>query len=534
VFAIYSPALRAGFIWDDAAHVTRQALRSFGGLWRIWFEPGATQQYYPLLHSFFWLEHRLWGDAALGYHLVNIALHTLAAGLLALLLRRLGIPGALLAAFVFALHPLQVESVAWISEQKNTLSTIFYLGAALTYLRFDVRRDWSAYVCALGLFVLALFTKTVTATLPAALLVVLWWQRGRLSWRRDVLPVIPWFALAASAGIFTAWVERKLIGAEGVAFDFTLLQRCLLAGRVVWFYFGKLLWPANLTFNYPRWSIDPGSLLQWLPLLATLAVLVISWRLRTRSRSPLAVALLFGGALFPVLGFFNVYPFQYSFVADHFVYVASIPVAIAVGATLTSIRGRLGGTPLPLVFLGSLGLLSWQQAHSYRDDETLFRTTIAGNPQSWFAHNNLGELLMKSPATLPEAITHLERAVALHPDYPEALNNLGLALTRAKQASNALPHLEKSLRLKPGLYQTHNNLGIALASLGRGEEAARAFQQAAALNPTHPNLHENWAKALLLLGRRAEADEHFALAARLRADAAALTPNPPTSPPKSP
>lgn len=511
----YLPAVRAGFIWDDDAHVTAPALRSWTGLGRIWSDLGATQQYYPLLHSAFWLEHRLWGGAPLGYHLTNLVLHAGVAILLVLVLRRLAVRHALLAGLIFAAHPVHVESVAWISEQKNTLSAVFSLGAALAYLHFDPGRRARFYALALALFILGLLAKTVTATLPAALLVIVWWQRGRLDWRRDILPLVPFFALGAAGGLFTAWVERAIIGAEGAAYDLTLLQRTLLAGRALGFYAAKLVWPADLTFIYPRWEIDPRSAADWLPLLAVAGLLGGLFRIRRRSRAPLAVALLFGGTLFPALGFFNIYPFQYSYVADHFQYLASVPLIAAAAAALPSGRQSV----LPLFLLGGLGVLTWQKAHEYRDSETLFRATIARNPAAWMAHNNLGDLLMKSPATLPAAISHLERAVALHPDYPEALNNLGLALTRAGRAQDSLPHLEKSLRLKPSLYQTHNNLGIALASLGRVEEAVRAFERAAALNPTLPNVHENWAKALVLLGRRAAAAERFAEAERLRARA---------------
>ncbi len=214
VLLVYQPAWQGGLIWDDDAHVTRPELRSWGGLYRIWFDLGATQQYYPLLHSLFWIEYKLWGDATLGYHLVNILLHATAAVMAAAVLRRLKVPGAYLAAAIFALHPVQVESVAWITEQKNTLSAVFYLAAAMLYLRFDQTRKTPLYAGALALFVICLLSKTVTATLPAALLVIFWWQRGRLSWERDGLPLIPFFILGAVAGLFTAWVERTLIGAE--------------------------------------------------------------------------------------------------------------------------------------------------------------------------------------------------------------------------------------------------------------------------------------------------------------------------------
>jgi len=178
VFAAYFPALNGGLIWDDAAHITPPELRSVLGLWRTWFELGATQQYYPVLHSAFWFEHRLWGDATVGYHLLNVLFHGTAACLVAVILRRLAVPGAWLAAAIFALHPVHVESVAWMSEQKNTLSAVFYLSAALVYLHFDQKRRPALYGLGLGLFALGLMTKSVIATLPAALLVILW-RRAR-------------------------------------------------------------------------------------------------------------------------------------------------------------------------------------------------------------------------------------------------------------------------------------------------------------------------------------------------------------------
>jgi protein O-mannosyl-transferase len=517
-FLVYLPALGAGFIWDDDAHVTAPALRSWSGLSRIWFEVGATQQYYPLLHTAFWIEHRLWGSAPFGYHLVNILLHVGVAATFGLVLRRLTVPGWYLAATVVALHPVHVESVAWISEQKNTLSTLFYLGAALVYLRFVDERKRSAYLAASVLFGLALLTKTVTATLPAALLVVLWWRRGRLRWRKDVLPLIPWLLLGATAGLFTAWIERTHIGALGPEFELSLAERCLIAGRVVWFYLGKLLWPVNLTFNYPRWEISASSAWQWLPLSAALAAGAALWHHRKPHRAPLAAALIFVGSLFPVLGFFNVYPFRYSYVADHFQYLASLSVIAFIAAGWTRLPFTLSfKSVVAAAVLIALGAQTSRQAGTYLDSETLFRATLARNPSSWLAHNNLGQELQTKRRRVSEAIAHFEQALELQPDYPEARNNLGLALTQVGRSADAIPHLEEAVRLKPSLYQGFNNLGIALASSSRAEESLEAFARAAALNPQLPNIRENWAKALLLLGREREAAEHFAAAAQLRA-----------------
>lgn len=519
VFVAYGPAWRAGFVWDDDAHITASALRSWSGLGRIWSEPGATQQYYPLLHSVFWFEHRLWGDAALGYHLANFSWHALAAVLAGLLLQRLAMPGAWLAAFLFALHPVQVESVAWITEQKNTLSTVFYLAAALAYLRFDGSRLRRDYFLALSFFVLGLLTKSVVATLPAALWVMLWWRRGKLSWRADILPLVPWLLLGMSAGLFTAWVETSFVGADGAEFVLSPLQRTLLAGRVVWFYLGKLCWPVQLTFIYPRWTISPEHVADWLPLAGCVAITLLFWAGRGRSRAPLSAWLFFVGTLFPVLGFFNVYPFRYSFVADHFQYLASLGLfaLAASGVTTFSIRwGRWSVVSLVAVMMVALGALTWRQSRDYRDAATLYRATIERNPKAWMAWNNLGKELMGDPAHRSQSIACFEQALELHPDYYEAENNLGLALTQARRATEAIPHLEAALRLKPASYQTCNNLGIALASAGRASESLALFHRAAELNPTLPNIEENWGKALRLLGREPEAVIHFARAAQLR------------------
>jgi hypothetical protein len=242
----YWPALQGALLWDDERHVTRPDLQSLHGLWRIWSELGASQQYYPVLHSAFWIEHCIWGDSVLGYHLVNVLLHSVSAYLVMRIMRRLSLPGAWLGGLIFALHPVCVEAAAWISEQKSTLSAVFYLAAALVYLDFAQLDNYGLdyhdtrgkrrYWLAAALFVLALASKSVTATLPAVLLVIIWWRRGRLEWKRDVLPLLPWFAVGAPAGLFTAWVERTIIGANGAVFALTLPQRFLLAGRVIWFY----------------------------------------------------------------------------------------------------------------------------------------------------------------------------------------------------------------------------------------------------------------------------------------------------------
>ena len=501
--AAYSPALRGGLLWDDDFHVTRPELQPVHGLERIWFEMGATAQYYPVLHTAFWVEHRLWGDATLGYHLVNVLLHAFSAGLFILILRRLAIPGAVLAGFIFALHPVAVESVAWISEQKNTLSTACYLVAALAYLRFDRDRRPAWYLAALGCFLLALLSKSVTATLPAALLVVFWWQRGWLSWRRDVAPLLPWFVLAAAAGLFTAWVERRYIGAHGAAFALSFGERCLLAGRISWFYLGKLLWPANLVFIYPRWMVSAGEAWQYLFPLALVGLFLGLWRLREWSRAPLAAGLLFVGTLFPALGFFNVYPFIFSFVADHFQYLASLGI-IALAASAAARRQGAAGRVAALGLLAVLGLLTWRQSRIYRDAATLYRATIERNPGCWMAYTNLGTLLME--AGQPQAsLGYFDRALQLKSDSAEEHVDRGDALRALGRPSEAIDDYAAALRLRPRYPEALYNEGVILAALGRREEAIAAYRAAVELRPGYAEAHNNLGNVLREDGRVPEA-----------------------------
>jgi protein O-mannosyl-transferase len=526
VLVAYAPALRSGFIWDDhPGHVTRPDLQSVSGLGRIWFEIGATQQYYPLLHTAFWLEHRLWGETASAYHLLNVLLHATAACLVGVLLRRLRVAGAAIAALWFAVHPVTVDSVAWISEQKNTLSTVLYLCAALAYVRCagldsEVQSSSTgrpaprggAYWLSLGLFVMALATKTVTATLPAALLVILWWRRGRVTWR-DIAPLVPWFVLSVAAAIVTSSVERSLIGAQGADFGLGPVERVLLAGRAFWFYLAKLIWPADLAFIYPRWTIAAGAAWQFIfPIAAVALLAVLAWRAR-RVRGPVAALALFGGSLFPALGFVNVFPFIYSFVADHFQYLASI-AALALGAAGLA---RLGGRATHAIALSLVALfaaLTWQQSTTYRDAITLYTTTLARNPACWMAHNNLAIALVDAGRGA-EALPHYEEALRLRPRYAEAENNFGYALTALGRAAEGIPHLERALALQPNYAEAQNNLGVAYMALNRPVDGAQAFEKALQLKPNYPVAHVNLGLAFAASGNTADAVVHFARAAEL-------------------
>ncbi len=534
--ACYWPVIRGGMLWDDQAHITSPELRSWPGLLRIWLDPHATQQYYPVLHSAFWLEWRLWGEATIGYHLVNILLHALSCCLLALVLQRLRFRdgGAILppaagwlAALLFAVHPVCVESVAWISEQKNTLSLVFYLLAGLAWLDFHATRKPRAYAKALLFFVLALGTKTVTATLPAALLVILWWQNKELHWRRDIRPLVPWFLLALTSGLFTAWVERKLIGAEGAEFDLSFYERVLLASRIVWFYFAKLVWPANLMFVYPRWDVAEAVSHWMVYLLAAIGTTALLWFLRRRSRGPLAAWLFFVGSLFPALGFLNVYPFIFSFVADHFQYLAAMGLlaGCATGIVLVVAKAPAGVHGIGGFFCGVLVVvlagLSHRQSRMYRDGETLYRETIARNPACWMAFNNLAVELVKSPAGVEEGIAYYEAALKIRPDYPEAHNNLAVELAKMPgRKSEAIAHYEQALRIRPDYAEAHGNLAVELGQQpGRESAALEHYGQALRLKPNYPELHYNLANLLARMpGREPEALTQYEQALQLNPD----------------
>jgi protein O-mannosyl-transferase len=498
----YFPAWTGKPIWDDNAHITQPELRSAHGLVEIWSRLGATQQYYPLVHSVFWVEQKLWGDSVLGYHLVNILLHALGAVVLFQILLRLKVPGAWLAAGLFALHPVQVESVAWISELKNTLSGLFFFCSILFYLKFDETRNRVSYVASLVLFLFGLMCKTVIAPLPAIVLVVLWWRRGRLRPREDVVPLLPFFGLGLGAGLFTAWVERNFVGAQGTAFQLSILQRCLIAARDFWFYLFKLLWPAKLTFIYPRWQISGAVWWQYLLPLALVALVALIWRLRKNSRAPLAATLVFLGLLFPALGFINVYPFIYSFVADHFQYLAcAAPLTLfAVGVTmaLDSIApGKVFLRPAisTLLFL-TLGLLSWRQCRDYRDIETLWRTTIARNPDSWMAYSNLGSFLVGRGGA-NEAITDFRKALEIWPNQSKDHNNLGNALVQKGRIAEAMEQFQTALRISPDDPDTESNIGAALLQQGDADEAISHLRRAVEKWPGHAQAHINLGNAFL-------------------------------------
>jgi tetratricopeptide (TPR) repeat protein len=521
--AAYLPTTKCGFIWDDDDYVEKnQTLRTLGGLSRIWFELGATRQYYPLVFTTFWVEYHLWGLHPLGYHLVNILLHAAAAVVLWRVLRLLELPAAWLAAALFALHPVQVESVAWITERKNVLCALFYFASAYAFLRFQgsAPRPTKLYALALLAFLAALLSKTVACSLPAALLLVCWWKRGRLS-LRDLWATAPFFLLGITFGLLTVYMEKHHVGARGEEWNLSLLQRVLLAGRILWFYAGKLIWPHPLVFIYPRWRIDPAQGWPYLYSVTALAVVVLLWLYRRRlGRGPLAAVLFFAGTLFPALGFFDVFPMRYSFVADHFQYLACVgllALIAAAGQTIGRNLARWGPqamTVLAVLVLGALGVVTWRQQSAYRNGESLWRDTLRKNPQAWMAHNNLGTLL-QSRGKHEEALEQYRRLLEIKPDSADGYSNTALSLSSLGRIEEASAYYRRALDLDPTLAVAHTNLGNILQGEGRLDEAVEQYRQAVRYRPNLSEAVFNLANALLKQRKYAEALEQYSRALQL-------------------
>ena len=536
----YIPAIKGGFIWDDPEYVINNpTLRSLEGLGKIWF--GITQtssdsfrlrcetpQYYPLVFTTFWIEYHLWELDPMGYHIVNMLLHATSALLLWLLLARLSVPGAFAAALIFALHPVNVESVAWVTERKNVLSLLLYLLSASAYLRFalpnlsssnaetpDKDRCPLPYYClALVLFICALLSKTVTCTLPAALALILLWKKRPLGWR-DLTPLVPFFAFGILLGLNTVFMERTHVGAQGEEWSLTFLERCLLAGRIPWFYAWKLVWPLNLVFIYPRWEINAGVWWQYLFPAATCLSVLALWLSRRRfGLGPLVAVLFFLGTLVPALGFFNVYPMRFSYVADHFQYLAGTGlITLIASSAVVAIRRLMPESRLfaPTALATAalfLGCLTWNQGAIYKDQVALWRDTLAKNPSAWIAHSNLAEILV-AQGDVKGAIRHCTAALKLKPDLPEAHGNLANAYYHLRRYDEAMDHYEEVLRLEPENVRAMNNMAATLEARGDLEGAVAQYHEAIRVAPDYANAHYNLANTLRKQGKIEEAVEHY-------------------------
>ena len=557
----YVPALSGGFVWDDVIFSEEPAIHAVSGLKSIWFSPADIRNeghYWPLVYTSFWLEHQLWGLWPAGHHAVNIVLHVLNCLLLWRLLERLRVPGAVVIAAVFAVHPVHVESVAWIIERKDVLSALCYLSAVLVWVRFVEEPRPARYTLALLLFAGGLLSKSVVVTLPAALLVWHWWQYGRITWT-DVTRLAPLVAIAVG---ITAADLSYYTSREPLDLGYTLAERVLIAGRALWFYVGKLLWPADLAVIHPLWEIDAGNLRAWAYPVAAAALAAGLWLARRRiGRGPLAGVLYFAVTLAPVLGFVDYGYMQFSFVADRFQYLAGIGVlAVLIGGAAHGLgrlpeeyrRGaRWSGAVAVVALVVVLGALTWRQAGIYRDDVTLFSHVVAHNPQARDAHLNLGVALFKANR-FDEGLEAGRIALRQRPDSIKALTAVGRGLIAVGRPDEAEELLRRAVRLDPRDTRSRQNLaeslrkqerfveavewyravlaiddefappyagmGIALFGARRYEEAIAALERALSLDPRLPTaaaLHLYLGRAARELGRFDEAAGHLQRAAEI-------------------
>jgi tetratricopeptide (TPR) repeat protein len=550
VFISYARVFNAGFIWDDESHLTRNpCVVGPLGLKEIWTSARAV--YYPLVLTTFWTVHRFAGLSPRPYHLLNVFLHAGSAVLLWQVLRQLNVRGAWLGAALWALHPVMVQSVAWVTELKNTQSGFFYLSSIFCFLKWDerlrIRRilrikkgtaeqdravsrpPWRLagngyfliwFALSLSFFILATLSKPSVVMLPVVLALCLWWRTGRIYWR-DIAALAPFVLISALASVWTIVEQKFHAGAIGVEWAQTWPERLIIAGRAIWFYMAKLAWPYPLIFIYPRWKINSSQLIAYLPLVAALGGLLVLWLIRAKwSRTVFFAAAYYVVSLFPVLGFFSVYFFRYSFVSDHFQYLASMgPLALAsagivTGCSRLAASRWLSGLPsilwhgavvrTPLVgicgvLLLSLVFLTWRQTAVYHNLVTLYTGTLTKNPGCWMAHYNLG-IALNNQGKTDEAIAHYREAIELRPSYAEAHYNLGRLLARKGQLDDAVTHYEKALEINPADAEAQNNLGVTLFGSGRVDEAIAHYQEALKIRPDYAEASCNLASALLSKG----------------------------------
>jgi protein O-mannosyl-transferase len=543
----YYPSLSGGFLWDDDRLLTEsRIIKSSDGLQRIWCTNEAAD-FWAATNSLLWTEWRLWGMDPVGYRVTNVITHVAAALLIWAILRRLSIPGAFLAAIIFAVHPVNVESVAWITQQDSTLALLFFLLSILWYLKgmqqatdaFPWRtvetsaaasgvihpssfipHPSSFYWLSLAAFVLAMLGKGSAAVLPVVLLGIAWWQR-RLTFK-EVRRMLPFFAVAAALTATNIWFQTH--GAEVEYRSLGFFDRVLGAGGVIWFYVYKAVLPIDLAFIYPQWAIRADSLLWWLPLLAALAVTAVLWVNREGWGRPFLFAWgFFCVSLLPVMGFTDVEYMECSLVANHYQYIAIIGVIALAAAGWSAWHGRLpgrigwAGGVVPAMLVLACMVLSWQQNWLFSDPMLVYRASLKTSPRSCIVYNNLGTEARKD-GQLDEAAAYFRKAVELNPDYLAARNNLAVVLNSMRQTQDAIDLLQRVLVEKPDYAEALSNLGAALVAAGRPEEAVEYIERAVRAKPDYAKAHYNLGIALSKVGRQSEAVEHFQRAVALKPD----------------
>lgn len=517
---VYWPVKQAGFAWDDNKHfLENHAVTAPDGLKPIWTS-FVLPVYYPLTFTVFWLIYQVAGPNPLPYHVITLALHGVNAILLFFLLRRLNIRGAWVIAAIWAVHPVNVESVAWATELKNTLSGVWFFASLLCFLRYERELKPRWFAGALLCFGAALLSKSSIVMLPAVLLLLAWWQRERIV-RADIIRTLPFFVLSLLASVVAVWVQvrEKISQGTGRGWSLQLPERLIVTGKDLWFYASKAVCPVNLMFIYPRWSHNAHALTEWLPLIGAVALGIILWRFRRYQAARAALFALgyFVLALSPVLGFFDQYFYRYSFVADHFQYLASIGViALAYAAITGIVQAQFLRLTIIAAALISLGFLSRQHMAIFTDEETLWRDSVARNPQAMITQNNLG-LVLYGQLQYRRARECFEHGLQTNPNSAELHYNLGLVLTEIGRDKDAATQMQSALQLAPAFARAENELGFALLQLGQPTEAATHFHRALELDPDYVDAHNNLGKMLLGTGHLTEAETQFRQALQISA-----------------
>lgn len=492
------PCLAGGFVWDDIQYVVHnENLRDFEGLARIWFQPASSPQYYPVTFTSFWIEFQFCGLDPAIYHCVNLCLHLANTALVYWLLKKLGLVRvAWLAALLFGLHPMRVESVAWISERKDVLSGFFALSSLVVWLYALPRPSHGQLVGSLLLFMLALLSKAAVSPLPFVMFLLAYWKAGSIS-RRVIISSIPFFIVAFTAGIAHIFFEGKNMDAAEGMVRFTLSERFLIAGRSFWFYVGKTLWPYPLIPIYPRHLPGTGNILQWLPPLSAILFLLVPWLFRQLVGKGLFICLASYAVLIaPALGFLPQGLNRFSFTADHFAYLAGIGLLIPLSYLLMNLSDRFeaggmrGNLPIAAVVL-PFAALTFSQSLLYRDSETLFKRNLKHNPESWGVHTALGAIALDQPGEIERALEHFREAVRLEPESAQAHYNLATALETSGNVVEASSEYTRALEIAPNYAEAHNNLAILLARQDRLEEGLKHISEAVRIKPDNRDFREN-------------------------------------------
>lgn len=480
----YASTIRyGGFLWDDNILLTENAFIKAGdGLSRFWFTT-ESYDYLPLTWTTLWLEWRLWGNHPTGYHVTNVLLHALSAVLLWRLLRELRLPGAALAAAIFAVHPVCAASVAWISERKNTLSMVFYLLTLLAYARFDAGRGKRWYLLAILAFAAALLSKAQVIMAPVVLLGLAWWRRNKIA-TRDVLAVAPLLALSAIFAGITIWFQHHHALGRGSPRPEGFFSRLAAAGMIPWFYLSKALVPVNLTMVYPRWNVDPTLVQSYVPGAALLAALGIFWIFRKHWGRPMLATLgYFVVVLFPVLGFFVMSFHRKSLVADHLQYVALPGPIVLVAAAGWHLVHRLGskawrilGGVLATGVLSALSAMTYSRGLTLSSLRTLWADVLAKNPTCPEAYYERATYLTDE-GKLPEAMEAYQTAIRLRENYSEAYNNLGYLYTRMGNIPKVLFYMEQAVKFGPENHRARFNLALAQYQTGVSRKAAENLRR---------------------------------------------------------